>query len=98
MFLENDAFKRLSESAAAAGQSLREAAEAIRAAFEALLSAELMDAIAEIVVSIIYPSDEELRTVATDREWHLMNNAKKYRTRKKYRNRLIKRYIKETQK
>lgn len=35
--------------------------------------------------------DEQLKAVATTKEWHLMNHAKKARTRKKYRNRLIKR-------
>ena len=29
--------------------------------------------------------------VATPKEWHLMHHAKKWRTRKKYRNRLIRR-------
>ena len=97
MNLENDAFKRLREAAAAAGKSLREAGVAIMKAFEALLSAEIENAIAELVVSSIFPTDEELRTMATAREWHLMNNAKKSRTRKKYKNRLIKRYINDTQ-
>jgi hypothetical protein len=91
----NDAFKRLSEAAAAAGKSLREAGEAIMKAFEALLSAEIEDAIAELICK--YPPDEALREMATAREWHLMNNAKKYRTRKKYKNRLIERYINDTQ-
>ena len=37
-------------------------------------------------------ADEALKKVATGKEWHLTKNAKKHRTRKKYKNRLIKRY------
>lgn len=35
--------------------------------------------------------DEQMKAVATPKEWHLLNNAKKARTRKKYRNRLLRR-------
>lgn len=40
-------------------------------------------------------TDDQLKEVATGKEWHLMNHAKKARTRKKYRNRLIKRLAKK---
>lgn len=95
--MNNESLKRLSENITAAGMSLFEAAEAIRKGFEALFSATVENALAELVINIKYPPDETLRPLATAREWHLMNNAKKYRTRKKYRNRLIKRYYNETQ-
>ena len=86
----NDDFKRMSEVAVKCGVSLQEAAAALRASVEALLAEVFGKALAEFVMN--NPTDEALRIVATAREWHLMNNAKKYRTRKKYRNRLIKRY------
>lgn len=35
--------------------------------------------------------EKRMQRVATPKEWHLMNYAKKARTRKKYRNRLIRR-------
>ena len=35
--------------------------------------------------------EEQMKSVATTKEWHLMNHAKKARTRKKYRDRLIRR-------
>lgn len=96
MFQQNDAFRRMNEAVTKFGMSLSEAAEVIREGLEALFSAEVMDALAEIVVSIKYPTDEELRPQATAREWHLMNNAKKHRVRKKYRDRIYKRYYNDT--
>ena len=89
MLPEYDPFMVLRAAAVEAGMSLREAGEAIKKAFEALLASDVENAIAEI--------DEDLKTLATAREWHLMKNAKKYRTRHKYRNRLIKRYYNDTQ-
>ena len=97
IYPENDAFKRMSEATTEAGMSLLEAAEAIRASIEALFTAELEKALAELVIKIERPSAEELWPVATAREWHLMNNAKKYRVRKKYSDRVMKRYYNETQ-
>ena len=97
ILMEKDAFNRFSESVVASGISLREAAEAIRASVTELLEEVFGKMITDLFVSVEFPTDEKLRAVATAREWHLMNNAKKYRTRKKYKNRLIKRYINETQ-
>lgn len=34
-----------------------------------------------------------LRSVATPKEWYLMNHARRWRTRKKYRNRLARRLL-----
>lgn len=90
------AMRRLSESTAQAGASMYEAIEAFKK-----FCGHLTKAVAEIasVTDIIerhrQPTDEELRDVATGKEWHYMKNAKKHRTRKKYRNRLIKRYHEE---
>ena len=95
MLPENDDFKRMSEAAVKCGMSLQEAAAAIRASVEAVLAEVFGKGLAEFVMN--NPTDKTLKTVATAREWHLMNNAKKYRTRKKYKNRLIKRYVNETQ-
>lgn len=38
-------------------------------------------------------SDAQLRAVATGKEWHLMKHARRARTRKKYRNRLLRRWL-----
>lgn len=38
-------------------------------------------------------ADAMLRAVATGKEWHLMKHARKARTRKKYRNLLLRRWL-----
>ena len=95
MILNQENIKRFSEACAKVGTSIYEAAQSLQKAVEDIISAEFVNAIADLVAGITYPSDEQLRALATDREWHLMKNAKKYRTRNKYRNRIIKRYINE---
>ena len=83
--LNKDDAMRLSAAAAKVGISMREAIET----FETFCGF-----IAKAASQVA--TDEALRKVATGKEWHLMKNAKKHRTRKKYTNRLIKRYYKET--
>ena len=98
MLLKTEDFKRISEAAAKAGVSLQEAIKAFSEAFWHLFKAATeIASVADIIEKHKQPPDETLRAVASGREWYLMNNAKKYRTRKKYRNRLIKRYNNETQ-
>ena len=89
MILKQEDIDRVNEAFAKVAMSLREAVEVFMDSFSKY---------AADLYSIIFPTDEQLRVLATAREWHLMNNAKKYRTRNKYRNRLIKRYLNETQK
>ena len=86
----------LAEALASLGGTIRRIADAWR---------RLAAAIAETLTPVIHTaatmiaeltgdwSDALLRTVATGREWHLMNHARKARTRKKYRNRLLRRWL-----
>lgn len=89
MPLSKEDAKRLSEAAAKAGVSLREAAAALMAFVRS--TAEAVGALVSVAAKYAYPTDDRLKGVATGKEWHLMKHAKKYRTRKKYRNRLTKR-------
>ena len=98
MILYKEDIVRLSEAAAKAGISLAEAAAALAEAFGHIGAAvAVFISVADIIVKHRLPPDETLRELAIGREGHLMNNAKKYRTRKKYRNRLIKRYYNKKQ-
>ena len=77
-----------------AAQHLGEALTRIRESFT-----KIAEALAEALKPAIEAAtkwignfyEELLRSVATPKEWWLMHHAKKWRTRKKYRNRLIKR-------
>ena len=93
MPLSKEDAKRLSEAAAKAGVSMREAAAALMAFVRS--TAEAVGVLVRAAAKYVYPTDEMLESVATGKEWHLMKHAKKYRTRKKYRNRLAKRLEKE---
>lgn len=53
--------------------------------------------VADIIPKYKLPPDETLRELSIGREGHLLLYAKKGRTRKKYRNRLIKRYYNKMQ-
>ncbi len=49
-------------------------------------------AVKDLVEEHKLATPEQLRSVATPKEWHLLNHAKKRRTRKKYYNRLLRRF------
>ena len=89
----------LSEASVQYGISMIEAAttvwETLRALGEA--TAYLCISVAKIIKKYNLPPDETLKELAIGREGHLLNYAKKGRTRKKYRNRLIKRYYNKIQ-
>ena len=101
--LTEEQAQQLAETAAKAGISTEEAVailnEKLLAVINAITAAipTIVSAMRETVENIIrlakqFRIDEELlRAVATPKEWHLMNHARKTRTRKKYRNRLIRR-------
>lgn len=59
----------------------------------AILAEALKPAIRSAAQLIDGWRDAHLRAVATGREWHLMQHARKARTRKKYRNRLLRRWL-----
>lgn len=101
--LTEEQAQQLAEAAAKAGITAEEAVAVFTEKLPAIINAitaaipAIVDAIRETVESIIRLAkwiqidDEDLKAVATPKEWHLMNHAKKERTRKKYRNRLIRR-------
>lgn len=86
MILSKDDAMRLSEAITKAGISMSEAIQAFMEAAGYIIKA---------ASAIVQPTNEALREVATGKEYYLMKSAKKHRTRKKYRNRLTKRYFKE---
>jgi len=101
MIFSQEDERRLSEAAAKAVTSIAEAVEGIASAAKAcgVYVCEMVSAFSSFwdqIKKCIQPTDEELREVATGKENHLMMNAKKGRTRKKYRNRLTKRYHDKT--
>lgn len=92
--ITEEQMKQLGEAASKAGVSVQEAVNAFTEKIPAIVSAfaDMLPTLVDITVNaaqtIIETAQKE---VATPKEWHLMNHAKKARTRKKYRNRLIKR-------
>lgn len=102
--LTEEQAQQLAEAAAKAGMTYEEAVafvnERLPAVIEAFTAAISVftnalkgaaDGIARLARQFDIGMDEQMKAVATPKEWHLMNHAKKARTRKKYRNRLIKR-------
>lgn len=94
--LLSGAAKNIGAAALAAGVALSDAIDAF---------ATLCRSIAEAAPIIIKtnmtldkstsPTDEMLESVATGKELHFMRHYKKHRVRKKYRNRLTKRYYRQ---
>ena len=102
--LTEEQIQQVAEAAAKAGMSIEEAVTAINEKLPALIAAftaaipQIVEAVAETAANIIELANEygigleaRMKEVATPKEWHLMNHAKKARTRKKYRNRLLRR-------
>ena len=92
--ITEEQMKQLGEAASKAGMSMQEAINAFAEKIPAIISAfvEAIPTIVDITVNAAQTIIETaLKEVATPKEWHLMNHAKKARTRKKYRNRLIRR-------
>ena len=96
--------KRLNEAAEKVASTARDAAVALGRAASAFVAFACSAAEAAKIIKdekflaqFTLPTDEMLKSVATGKEWHLMRHAKKRRVRKKYRNRLTKRYYKERQ-
>ena len=101
--LTEEQAQRLAEAAAKAGITEEEAVAVFAEKLPAIIKAVTMtvkaitDAIREAGEALrrlaeqFAISEEDLKAVATPKEWHMMNHAKKARTRKKYRNRLIRR-------
>lgn len=99
--ITEEQMKQIAEAAAKAGITEEEAVAVFTEKLPAIMKAVTMtvkaiaDAIREAGEALrrlaeqFAISEEDLKAVATPKEWHLMNNAKKARTRKKYRNRLI---------
>ena len=91
--LKQEDVMRLSAAATEVGKNAIEASKAFSMFCGCVAKAAIsILGVADIVERYSQPTDEALKKVATDKEWHLMKNAKKHRTRKKYKNRLIKRY------
>ena len=86
--------KQLGEAASKAGMSMQEAINAFAEKIPAIISAfvEVLPTLVDITANAAQTAIEAMmKEVATPKEWHLMNHAKKARTRKKYRNRLLRR-------
>lgn len=93
--LKQEDVMRLSTAGAEIGQNAKEASKAFSmfCCCVAKMALSILG-VADIAVRYSQPTDEALKEVATGKEWHLLKYAKKHRTRKKYKNRLIKRYQK----
>lgn len=92
--ITEEQMKQLREAANKAGVSIQEAINAFAEKIPAIVSAfvDMLPTLVDITASAAQTIIETmLKEVATPKEWHLMNHAKKARTRKKYRNRLIRR-------
>lgn len=91
--LKQEDVLRLSTAVTEVGQNAKEASKAFSMFCGYIAKAALaILGVADIAERYSQPTDEALKKVATGKEWHLTKNAKKHRTRKKYKNRLIKRY------
>ena len=102
--LTEEQAQQIAEAAAKAGMTYDEAVafvnekmpgiiEAITAWIPVFVNtlAEAAKGIATLANKYGIGLEKRMKRVATPKEWHLMNHAKKARTRKKYRNRLIRR-------
>lgn len=102
--LTEEQARQIAEAAAKAGMTYEEAVafvnekmpgiiEALTAAIPAIVNAlaRAAEGIATLANKYGIGLEKRMQRVATPKEWHLMNHAKKARTRKKYRNRLLRR-------
>ena len=102
--LTEEQAQQLAEAAAKAGMTTEEAVafanekmtaviEAFTAAIPVFINAlrEAAEGIVRLARQFGIGMDEQMKAVAAPKEWHLLNHAKKARTRKKYRNRLLRR-------
>ena len=102
--LTEEQSRQIAEAAAKAGMTYEEAVafvnekmpgiiEALTAAIPAIVNAlaRAAEGIATLANKYGIGLEKRMQRVATPKEWHLMNHAKKARTRKKYRNRLLRR-------
>lgn len=102
--LTEEQYQQIAETASKAGLSLEEltafANEKLPSFLNAIVDAlpafvnalrEVADGIARLARQLGIGMDEQMKAVATPKEWNLMNHAKRARTRKKYRNRLLRR-------
>lgn len=84
------AAKNIGAAARAYCVALSDAIDAFETFFRSIVEAAPI--INDILTS---PTDEMLESVATGKELHFMRHSKKHRVRKKYRNRLTKRYYRQ---
>ncbi len=102
--LTEEQAKQIADAAAKAGIGFEDAVRIYNEKMPELIAAvtatipQLVKALASAAEGIIAIAnrygiglERRLKEVATPKEWHLMNHAKKARTRKKYRNRLLRR-------
>ena len=102
--LTEEQAQQIADAAAKAGMTYEEAVafvnekmpgiiEAFTAAIPVIVNAlaRAAEGIATLANKYGIGLEKRMKRVATPKEWHLMNHAKKARTRKKYRNRLIRR-------
>ena len=102
--LTEEQAQQIAEAAAKAGMTYEEAVafvnekmpgivEALTAAIPAIVNAlaRAVEGIATLANKYGIGLEKRMQRVASPKEWHLMNHAKKARTRKKYRNRLLRR-------
>lgn len=80
------------EALASLAAAIRRIADAVRQLAE-VIAKSLRPVIRTAGEMIDAWADERLRAVATGKEWHLMKHARKARTRKKYRNLLLRRWL-----
>lgn len=102
--LTEEQAQQIAEAAAKAGISYEEAVAFVNEKMPGIINAfmevipQFIKALAEAAKGIATLANKygigletRMQSVATPKEWHLMNHAKKARTRKKYRNRLLRR-------
>ena len=98
--LTEEQAQQIAEAAAKAGMTYEEAVAFVNEKMPGIIEAitvfvntlaEAAKGIATLANKYGIGLEKRMQRVATPKEWHLMNHAKKARTRKKYRNRLIRR-------
>ena len=98
--LTEEQAQQIAEAAAKAGMTYDEAIAFVNEKMPGIIEAitvfvntlaEAAKGIATLANKYGIGLEKRMQRVATPKEWHLMNHAKKARTRKKYRNRLIRR-------
>lgn len=92
--LTEEQAQQIAEAAAKAGMTYEEAVAFVNEKMPGII--EAITAWIPVVINALANKygiglEKRMKRVATPKEWHLMNHAKKARTRKKYRNRLIRR-------